>query len=105
MSTIPTSVTEEQFEQHIRPYLRTAKRGYECKIALYKVFNYILKRLYTGCQWKELPIAADPAHPEKKKFLGKRFTITGRNGLLRLVLNKSGSKASRSSKMSLIVNT
>ena len=56
MSTIPTSVTEEQFEQYIRPYLITAKRGYECKIALYKVFNSILKRLYTGYQWKELPI-------------------------------------------------
>jgi len=68
MSTIPTSVTEEQFEQHIRPYLITAKRGYECKIALYKVFNYILKRLYTGCQWKELPIAPDLSDPEKKEI-------------------------------------
>jgi hypothetical protein len=42
MSTIPTSVTEEQFEQHIRPYLRSAKRGYAGKIALDKVFNSIL---------------------------------------------------------------
>ncbi len=42
MSTIPTSVTEKQFNEHIRPHLTTAKRGYECKIPLYKVFNYIL---------------------------------------------------------------
>jgi len=51
MSTIPTRVTEEQFEQYIRPYLSTAKRGYECKIALYKGFNYLLYRLHTGCPW------------------------------------------------------
>lgn len=68
MSPIPTSVTEAQFEQYIRPYLQTAQRGYECKIALYKVFNYILKRLHTSCQWSELPIAADPDHPEKKEI-------------------------------------
>ena len=42
MSTIPTSLTEKQFNDHILPYLSTAKRGYVCKIALYKVFNYIL---------------------------------------------------------------
>lgn len=54
MSTIPISVTEEQFEKYIRPCLKTARRGYECKIALYKIFNYILKRLHTGCQWSEL---------------------------------------------------
>lgn len=56
MSTIPTSVTEEQFEQHIRPYLNTAKRGYVSKIPLYKMFNYVLYRLHTGCQWEEVPI-------------------------------------------------
>ena len=47
MSTIPTSVIEKQFNEHIRPHLTTAKRGYECKIPLYKVFNYILYRLHT----------------------------------------------------------
>src|SRR5215813_11978223 len=56
MSTIPTSVTEEQFEQHIRPFLNTAKRGYVSKIPLYKMFNYVLYRLHTGCQWAEVPI-------------------------------------------------
>lgn len=80
MSTIPTSVTEEQFEQHIRPYLSTAKRGYVCKIALYKVFNYILYRLHTGCQWAQLPIDADATYPEKKRSVGRRSTITGRHG-------------------------
>lgn len=42
MSTIPTSLTEKQFDEHVRPYISTAKRGFECQIPLYKVFNYIL---------------------------------------------------------------
>lgn len=66
MSTIPISVTEAQFETHIRPYLRRAKRGYECKIGLHKVFNYILYRLHTGCQWAQLPMAATGENPKKK---------------------------------------
>jgi transposase len=63
MSTIPTSVTPEQFETDILPYLRVAKRGYVSKIPLYKIFNYILYRLHTGCQWEALPIGADREDP------------------------------------------
>ena len=33
------------------------KRGPRSKIEYLKIFNYILKVLYTGMQWKELPIA------------------------------------------------
>ena len=68
MSTIPISVTEEQFDEHIRPLLSTAKRGYVCQIALVKVFNYILYRLHTGCQWTQLPIAPCPKRPRKKEI-------------------------------------
>src|SRR6266478_2007065 len=58
MSTIPTSLTEEQFSVHILPYVSTAKRGFVSKIPLYKLFNLVLYRLHTGCQWAELPITA-----------------------------------------------
>jgi transposase len=92
MSTIPTSVTEEQFEQYIRPYLQTAKRGYECKIPLVKIFNLILYRLHTGCQWQQLPIEPHPTEPEKKKSVGKRSIITGANGMRQVVLNKFGNR-------------
>ena len=68
MSTIPTSVTEEQFEKYIRPYLKTAQRGYESKIELYKIFNYILKHLHTGSQWSELVTASDAKYPEKREI-------------------------------------
>jgi transposase len=68
MSTIPTSITEEQFERHISPCLSKAKRGYVSTIPLYKIFNYILYWLHTGCQWPQLPIDPDPNEPEKKEL-------------------------------------
>jgi transposase len=68
MSTISTKITEEDFNYHIRPCLSTAKRGFVSKIPLFKVFNYILYRLHTGCQWHQLPLAPDPHHPEKSEI-------------------------------------
>ncbi len=68
MSTIPTKITEEEFEYHIQPCLSTAKRGFVSKIPLFKIFNYILYRLHTGCQWHQLPIALDPQDPEKSEI-------------------------------------
>ena len=56
MSAIPTSVTEAQFNTHILPFLSTAQRGYVSRIPLHKIFNYMLYRLHTGCQWAEVPI-------------------------------------------------
>ena len=66
MSTIPTSLTEEQFDEHVRPHLSTAKRGFECQIPLYKVFNYILYRWHTGCQWAQLPIDKEVGSRKKE---------------------------------------
>lgn len=68
MSSIPTEVTPEQFEQHVESHLSKAKRGFVSKIPLFKIFNYILHFLYTGCQWKKLPIDKDPNDPEKKEL-------------------------------------
>ena len=59
MSTIPDSVTEEQFKQYILPNLNVAQRGYVSKTPLWGIFNLILYRLHTGCQWKRLPVSAD----------------------------------------------
>ena len=64
MSTIPTSLTEKAFAKHVRPYISVAKRGYECSIPLYKIFNYILYKLHTGCQWEMLPIEKAPRQKE-----------------------------------------
>jgi hypothetical protein len=55
-STIPVQLSTAEFEQFILPHLSLPKRGPQCKIGYHKPFNYILKVLYTGMQWKELPI-------------------------------------------------
>ena len=60
MSKIPTKLTEKQFTEHLDPYLSKAKRGFTCQIPRYKVFNYILYWLHTGCQWEEIPIGFVP---------------------------------------------
>ena len=90
MSTIPTSLTEKQFDAYVRPYLSTAKRGYESKIPLYKIFNYILYRLHTGCQWARLPIDPDPEQPEKKKSAITLFTIIFASGATMAALKSCG---------------
>ncbi len=53
---IPTSLTLEQFEEFVLPHLPMGSRGPQPKLFLHTIFNYILKLLYLGCQWKELPI-------------------------------------------------
>ena len=53
---LPTKLTEAQFQQYIEPHLTKAKRGYVSEQPLYNIFNYILYKLYTGCQWDAVPI-------------------------------------------------
>jgi transposase len=48
-----------QFEQFVLPHLSIGRRGPAPKLSLHKIFNYILRLLYLGCQWKELPIQKD----------------------------------------------
>ena len=56
---IPTELSLEQFRQFVLPHLTVGRRGPAPKLSLHTLFNYILKVLYLGCQWKELPIAKD----------------------------------------------
>src|ERR671916_182579 len=56
MARIPIEVTKPQFEAYFLPHLSTAKRGYVSGMPLYKIFNYIIYKLRTGCQWELLPM-------------------------------------------------
>src|SRR5919202_5131771 len=58
---IPTKVPQAQFDTYIQPRLSTAKRGYVSEQPLWKIFNYVLYKLHTGCQWEALPIERDTA--------------------------------------------
>ena len=53
---IPIILTLEQFEEFVLPHLHSGSRDPQPKLPLHAIFNYILKLLYLGCQWKELPI-------------------------------------------------
>jgi transposase len=56
---IPTKLTVSQFEQFVLPHLSKGSRGPAKKLSFHAIFNYILRLLYLGCQWKELPIEKD----------------------------------------------
>jgi len=56
---IPVKLSDAQFEEFVLPHLTHGCRGPSPKLPLRKIFNYILKVLYLGCQWKELPIEKD----------------------------------------------
>ena len=54
---IPVQLSEPEFEAFFLPHLSMPKRGPKCKLGYYRVFHLILSVLYTGMQWKCLPVA------------------------------------------------
>src|SRR5256886_12605951 len=56
---IPVQLSEPEFTAFILPHLSMPKRGPKCKLGYYRVFNLILWVLYTGMQWKCLPVPTD----------------------------------------------
>lgn len=59
---LPVRVCRKDFNRYIHPFLSKGKRGPKPKISLYKIFNYILYVLHTGCQWERLPIHKNEVH-------------------------------------------
>src|ERR1700745_3374093 len=56
---IPVQFSAPEFEAFILLYLSMPKRGPKCNRGYYRVFNLILWLLYTGMQWKCLPVPTD----------------------------------------------
>jgi transposase len=56
---IPVQLSESEFEAFLLPHLSMPKRGPKCKLGYYRIFNLILRVLYTGMQWKCLPVPTD----------------------------------------------
>jgi transposase len=57
---IPVQLSATEFTAFIFPHLSMPKRGPKCKIGYHRLFNLILWVLYTGMQWKCLPIPKGP---------------------------------------------
>src|ERR671925_2283199 len=53
---IPVQLSETEFTAFILPHLSMPKRGPKCTLGSHRVFHFILWVLYTGMQWKCLPI-------------------------------------------------
>jgi hypothetical protein len=58
-TSIPVQLSEMEFTAFLLPHLSMPKRGPKCKLGYYRVFNLILWVLYTGMQWKCLPVPTD----------------------------------------------
>ena len=56
---IPVQLSAPEFSAFILPHLSMPKRGPQCKLGYHRVFNLILWVLYTGMQWKCLPVPTD----------------------------------------------
>jgi transposase len=56
---IPVQLSENDFTAFILPHLSMPKRGPKCKLGYHRLFNLIVWVLYTGMQWKCLPIPTD----------------------------------------------
>jgi transposase len=58
-TSIPVQLSAPEFEAFILPHLSMPKREPKCKLGYHRVFNLILSVLYTGMQWKCLPVPRD----------------------------------------------
>ena len=56
---IPVQLSATEFHEFILPHLSMSKRGPKCKLGYHRLFNLILWVLYTGMQWKGLPVPKD----------------------------------------------
>ncbi len=56
---IPVQLSATEFHEFILPHLSMPKRGPKCKLGYHRLFNLILWVLYTGMQWKCLPVPKD----------------------------------------------
>ena len=74
---IPVQLSPTEFNEFLFPHLSMPKRGPQCKLGYHCVFNLILWVLYTGMQWKCLPVPTDTTarrpsitRPSTKSSLG-----------------------------------
>jgi hypothetical protein len=83
-TAIPVQLGVAEFEQFLLPHLSLPKRGPQCKLGYHNPFNSILKVLYTGMQWKELPIEKGPEGKAELHYTGifKLFARWAEDGSL-----------------------
>ena len=56
---MPVQLSDPEFATFLLPHLSMPKRGPKCKLGYHRLFHLILWVLYTGAQWKCLPVPKD----------------------------------------------
>ncbi len=54
---IPVDLSESEFNKFVLKHLKKVKSGPPKKTSFFKLFNYILYLMHTGCQWHNIPIS------------------------------------------------
>jgi hypothetical protein len=96
-------LSAREFTEFILLHFSLPKRGPQCKIGYHKPFNSILKLLYTGMQWKELPIDKGPEGPAEFHYTGifKLFARWAADGSLERAFLASGKHLDEAKKLDL----
>jgi transposase len=104
-TAIPVQFRAAEFTEFILPHLSRPKRGPQCKIGYHKPFNYLLKVLYTGMQWKELPIDKGAAGNAELHYTGifKLFARWAEDGSLERAFSASVKQLDDAKKLDLSV--
>jgi transposase len=63
---LPKTLAEKEFNEFFLPHLSLPKRSRRPAIPLYRIFNYILYQMDTGCQWDKIPIKINPQTGKKE---------------------------------------
>lgn len=102
-TAIPVQLSAQEFKEFILPQLSLPKRGPQCKIGYHKPFNYLLKVLYTGMQWKELPLAPGPEGKAELHYTGvfKLFARWAEDGSLQRAFMASVKQLDSTKKLDL----
>jgi hypothetical protein len=87
-TAIPVQVSAPEVAALIFPHLSRPKRGPQCKIGSHKPFHYLLKVLYTGMPWQELPMDKDLEGQAELHYTGvcKLFARWAEDGSLERAL-------------------
>jgi transposase len=102
---IPTELSENDFHEFIFPHIKSGRRGPKPKISYFKMFNYFLYLMHTGCQWYKLPIDNDQfGRPEiSYSRLFRHFQHWINSGFFDRVFEASVAKLAKESLLDLSV--
>ena len=96
---IPTELSLSDFNEFVFPHMTMGRRGPKPKISYFKMFNYFLYLMHTGCQWYQLPInkGTDGAPEMSYSRLFRHFQRWIKSGFFDRVFEASVAKLAKGS--------